>query len=195
LRVGRLKEFWKGNVIALGLASGFIEPLESTGIHLTQVAIETLLEFLPDRLSNDTIKKVYNHRMASLYDEVKDFVQLHYWLSKREEAFWRDAREAPLSSALVERLELYEDCGWIDGLRSDGFQETSYYHILSGSGRLPRRPSALSLATDPNRTQEVLQQILQQNESMLAQLPLHREMLDWVHTAGPDDGMPSGRLV
>lgn len=195
LRVGRLKEFWKGNVIALGLASGFIEPLESTGIHLTQVAIETLLDFLPDRRSNATLSKVYNQRMVSLYDEVKDFVQLHYWLSKRDEPFWVDARSVPLSSSLIERMDLYDECGWIDGLRSDGFQETSYYHILSGSGRLPRRPNALSLTTDPGRTQDVLQQILEQNESMLVQLPTHREMLDWVHSANPSDGLPPGRLV
>lgn len=195
LRVGRLKEFWKGNVIALGLASGFIEPLESTGIHLTQVAIELLLDYLPDRRSNESLKAVYNQRMGSLYDEVKDFVQLHYLLSKREEPFWRDARQAPLSAPLTARLELYDECGWIDGLKSDGFQETSYYHILTGNGRLPRRPASLSLANDPNRTQEVLQQILQQNESMLAQLPAHREMLDWVHSVEPNQGLPSGRLV
>ena len=194
-RVGRLKEFWKGNVVAIGPASGFIEPLESTGIHLTQVALELLMELLPDRRSDDSMRNAYNKRMTSLVDEVKDFVQLHYALSRREEAFWQDARKATLSSALTERLALYDECGWIDDVRSDGFQETSYYHILTGNGRLPRRPSALSLANDPNRTQAVLQQILKQNEEMLAMLPLHREMLDWIHTAGQVDPLPPGRLI
>ncbi len=195
LRVGRLKEFWKGNVVAIGLASGFIEPLESTGIHLTQVALELLMELLPDRRSDDSIRNAYNKRMTSLYDEVKDFVQLHYALSRREEDFWRDAREASMSSSLTERLALYDECGWIDDLRSDGFQETSYYHILTGNGRLPRRPSALALANDPNRTQAVLQEILKQNEEMLAMLPLHREMLDWIYSAGQVDALPPGRLI
>lgn len=195
LRVGRLKEFWKGNVVGIGLASGFIEPLESTEIHLTQVALELLMELLPDRLSNDSLRNTYNNRMTSLYDEVKDFVQLHYVLSRREDDFWRDAREASTSSSLTDRLALYEDCGWIDDLKSDGFQETSYYHILTGNGRLPRRPSALALANDPNRIQTVLQEILKQNEEMLAMLPLHREMLDWIYSAGQIDLLPPGRLI
>ena len=195
LRVGRLKEFWKGNVVAIGLASGFIEPLESTGIHLTQVALELLMELLPDRRSDDSIRNAYNKRMTSLYDEVKDFVQLHYALSRREEDFWRDAREASMSSVLTERIALYDDCGWIDDLRNDGFQETSYYHILTGNGRLPRRPSALALANDPNRIQSVFQEILKQNEEMLAMLPLHREMLDWIYSAGQVDALPPGRLI
>lgn len=195
LRVGRLDEFWKGNVVAIGLASGFIEPLESTGIHLTQIAIELLLELLPDRRSNDALRNAYNRRMADLYDQIKDFVQLHYALSRREEDFWRDARAVAMSPSLVERLELYDECGWIDGLRGDGFQETSYYHILTGNGRLPRRPSAMSLSNDPDSTQAVLQQILAQNEQMLAQLPLHREMLDWIHAAGQADSLPSGRVI
>jgi tryptophan halogenase len=133
--------------------------------------------------------------MTSLYDEVKDFVQLHYALSRREEDFWRDAREASMSSSLTERLALYDDCGWIDDLRNDGFQETSYYHILTGNGRLPRRPSALALANDPNRIQSVFQEILKQNEEMLAMLPLHREMLDWIYSAGQVDALPPGRLI
>lgn len=195
LRVGRLEEFWKGNVVAIGLASGFIEPLESTGIHLTQIAIEALLELLPDRRSDEVLQHAYNKRMVELYDQVKDFVQLHYSLSRREENFWKDARATSMSSSMQERLALYDECGWIDGLRADGFQETSYYHILTGNGRLPRRPCALSLAMDSNRTQEVLQAILKQNEEMLAQLPLHREMLEWIHTNGQTDAMPEGRLI
>ncbi|MEK0427316.1 MAG: Flavin-dependent tryptophan halogenase RebH [Planctomycetota bacterium] len=195
LRVGRLQEFWKGNVVAIGLASGFIEPLESTGIHLTQVAIELLLELLPDRRNSEALQTAYNRRMADLYDQVKDFVQMHYALSRREETFWKDARDVAMSPSLVERLELYDECGWIDGLRSDGFQETSYYHILTGNGRVPRRPNALSLSNDPERIQDVLQQILAQNEQMLAQLPLHREMLDWIHTKGQSESLPTGRLI
>jgi hypothetical protein len=60
---------------------------------------------------------------------------------------------------------------------------------------LPRRPSALALANDPNRIQSVFQEILKQNEEMLAMLPLHREMLDWIYSAGQVDALPPGRLI
>ncbi len=182
MRVGRQQHFWKNNVLAIGLAGGFLEPLESTGLHLTQVGIELFLELFPQGTHWSPLRDQYNRRMVSLYDEVRDFVQLHYWLSQRQhEPFWQAARETPLSGSLKRRLEIYDDCGMLDQLQPEAFSETSYYHLLTGCGRLPRRVSTLAMSTNSDQVAEIMQAIRQQNDAVLRELPLHEAILDHIH--------------
>lgn len=160
LRVGRQTTFWKANVVALGLAAGFIEPLESTGLHLTQVAIELLLELLPDRRSPDILRDAYNRRMTRIFDEVRDFVQLHYLLSgRRDTPFWQDATAAPPSDALLR--------GWRPTTSAAGSRTccprrfptpagstfspaTAAYRGVPRRSRLPRTPSRCSPRSPPS---------------------------------------------
>lgn len=192
LRVGRQTSFWKANVVAIGLAAGFIEPLESTGLHLTQVAIEMLLEMLPDRRSPDLLRAAYNQRMGRIFDEVRDFVQLHYLASgRRDTAFWQEASAAPASDALLGRLDVYDECGWLEDLVPEAFPDTSWFHILAGAGRLPRRPAPLTLAAPPERVQGVLAAILRQNEQAVQALVPHRDLLERIHgSAGEPVAVP-----
>jgi len=198
LRVGRQTTFWKANVVALGLAAGFIEPLESTGLHLTQVAIELLLDLLPDRRSPDLLREAYNRRMARIFDEVRDFVQLHYLLSgRRDTPFWQDATAAAPSDPLVARLAAYDECGWLEDLLPEAFPDTSWFHILAGNGRLPRRPAPLSLAANPERVQSTLAAILRQNERAVQALLPHGELLERIHgpPAETEAAAAAGRLI
>jgi tryptophan halogenase len=182
MRVGRQTHFWKRNVLAIGLSAGFLEPLESSGIHLSQTGIELFLEVFPGGSDWLAPRTHYNRRMSAIYDEVRDFVQLHYALSQRTDtAFWLAAREAPLSSGVQRRLALYDDAGALDQLEPAAFSETSYYYLLSGSGRFPRRASALALSAESTRVQAVLSAINQQNQQALRDLPLHEEFLNLVH--------------
>jgi len=199
LRVGRQTTFWKGNVVALGLAGGFIEPLESTGLHLTQVGIELLLDLLPDRRSPDLLRETYNRRMGRIFDEVRDFVQLHYMLSgRRDTPFWQDATAAATSDALVARLAAYDECGWLEDLLPEAFPDTSWFHILAGNGRLPRRPLPLTLAADLERVQSTLAAILRQNEQAVQTLLPHDEILARIHGQPAESAAAaatSGRLI
>jgi tryptophan 7-halogenase len=182
MRVGRQQSFWRGNVLALGLAAGFMEPLESTGLHLTQVGIEWFLDHFPSIATGSKHADVYNRLMTGLYDEASDFVHLHYLLSKRSDtAFWRAARNTPVSLSLQERLAMYDESGRLGPLMADAFPETSHYHLLTGNDRLPQNVSMMSLAKDPERIKQVLQQIDQQNQMAMRSLPFHEEHLDWVH--------------
>ncbi len=185
LKVGRLANPWRGNVISVGLAAGFIEPLESTALHLTQLAIELFLELFPLRTDNtQQCSEIYNERLGKITDEIKDFVQLHYHLSARDDSeFWRAARNAPISNELQSRLATYETCGWHGDMLGEAFPPESYYFLLSGNDRYPRQPSAVSLSCDPERIGQVLQEILDQNSKVMRELPLHEELLDWVHGA------------
>ncbi len=187
LRVGRQQNFWRGNVLVLGLAAGFMEPLESTGLHLTQVGIEWFLDHFPSIAIGSKHPDVYNRLMTRLYDEVSDFVHLHYLLSKRSDtAFWRAARNTPVSTLLQERLAMYDESGRLGPLMADAFPETSYYHLLTGNDRLPKNNSVMSLAKDPERIRQVLQQIDQQNQTVMRSLPFHEEHLDWIHPAASE---------
>lgn len=186
LRVGRQAEPWVGNVLAVGLAAGFVEPLESTALHLTQVGLERFLELLPDSRSEAVCRDIYNRTLTRALDEVRDFVQLHYHLSEREDSeFWQAARRAPISATLESKLAGYDACGWLGDLLPEAFPETSYYFLLSGNQRLPARPSGLAALAPPARLQEALKQILAQNERACRELPLHEEVLDWVHGGAP----------
>lgn len=183
MRVGRQSHFWRHNVLAVGLSAGFLEPLESSGIHLSQTGIDLFLKLFPTGRDWSALRQHYNQRMAAIYDEVRDFVQLHYALSQRDDtAFWVAAREAPLSSPLTHRLDLYDDAGMLDLLAPEAFPETSYYHILTGNDRLPRRASALALAADAEQVRSILDAIRQQNDAALRDLALHEELLKRIHT-------------
>ena len=140
IRVGRRTQFWKRNCVSIGLASGFIEPLESTAIHLIQRAVMLLADHLPDQRIDAPLRDAFNEKLGREYDEIRDFVLLHYIINGRSESFWRDAREVTLPDRLDEFLALYDVCGLVDPHRVSLFEEASYHYIMSGCGRLPARP-------------------------------------------------------
>jgi tryptophan 7-halogenase len=181
IRIGRRTNFWLRNCVSVGLASGFVEPLESTGIHLIQRAIMLLVEYWPDRTFNDALRHAYNARMAALYDEVRDFIVLHYVLTRRDDPFWRDARNVPLPDTLRESLALYEENGRIETPRLQLFPETSYFFILSGNGRLPRRPIIEAEAAPAGEIWHILDRIRQDNRDFVARMPPHAAFLAELH--------------
>lgn len=185
IRVGRRANFWVRNCVAVGLSSGFIEPLESTGIHLIQHAVRLLAAYLPDCTFNDALRRAYNAAMAAAYDEVRDFVVLHYLLSQRDDVFWRDARNVPVPDTLRESLALYDENGRIDNPRLQLFLEPSYFFILAGNGRLPRRPIVEADVAPAGETWHVLDRIREQNRQFAAQMPGHGAYLAELHRKEP----------
>lgn len=181
IRVGRRTNFWRHNCVSVGLASGFVEPLESTGIHLIQRAIMLLLEYLPDRHPDDALRRAYNKRMASLYDEVRDFIILHYLMTQRDEPFWKAARHVPIPDSLRETLDLYDETGRIDNARLQLFPETSYFFILTGNGRLPRRPIIEAEVAPPGEIWQLLDRIRNDNREFVARMPPHLAYLAELH--------------
>ncbi len=181
IRVGRRQNFWLRNCVAVGLASGFVEPLESTGIHLIQQSVMSLVEYLPDLDFNEALRNAYNARMAAAYDEVRDFIMLHYLLSEREEPFWRDARNVPLTDTLREMLALYDESGRIENGRMRVFFEPSYFSILTGNGRLPRRPIPEADGANMAEAGRVLARIRASKEGLAAKMPSHKAVLAELH--------------
>lgn len=110
MRVGRTRNAWVKNCIAIGLSSGFIEPLESTAIHMIDLGIQRLLSYFPDSDFSDAHRNRYNKTMDALYNEVLDFICLHYALGNRTDTqYWIDARtELQVPDRLAENLELWK---------------------------------------------------------------------------------------
>jgi tryptophan halogenase len=137
--------------------------------------------------------------MTRIFDEVRDFVQLHYLASgRRDTPFWQDATAAAASDQLAARLAAYDECGWLEDLVPEAFPDTSWFHILAGNGRLPRRPMPLTLAAAPEQVQATLAAILRQNEQAVQALLPHGELLEQIHGAAASRAAgesEAGRLI
>ncbi|MEV8466140.1 tryptophan halogenase family protein [Fluviibacterium sp. DFM31] len=193
MRVGRRSDFWRGNVIAIGLSAGFVEPLESTGLYFVHRALDLLRTFFPDRSFGAGSRRAFNRHMRESFDEVRDFIVLHYLLNGRNDTdFWRDARSVPLPDSLAQAMDSYHDNGLPDLPTEWVFRDTSYYFILSGNGRLPRRPTRRAELADPTRYLDILAKIDAQNARVLEDLPGHRAYLDWLEAQGRPVGAGTG---
>jgi len=192
MRVGRRQDFWVKNCVSVGLASGFIEPLESTGIFFIQRSLELLTEYFPDRSFDHALLASYNRRMSDIYDDVRDFVVLHYLLNRRDDKpFWRDSKSIALPDSLRARLELYDEIGIVEPVRSTPFRETSWYCILAGGQRLPRRSLPPIYFPEMPEILDLLGKVKTQNAKLAAALPSHRALMEVVH--GPSSGESAAR--
>jgi tryptophan halogenase len=180
-RVGRRTNFWLRNCVSVGPASGFVEPLESTGIHLIQQAIMLLVGYMPDRRFDDALRRAYNTKMAAIFDEVRDFIVLHYILAQRDEPFWRDARNVAVPDTLRESLAVYDETGRIESSRLQLFPESSYFFILSGHGRLPRRLTIEADLAHAGEIWQLLDRIREEGSQFVARMPGHRAFLSELH--------------
>jgi tryptophan halogenase len=181
IRVGRRTNFWLRNCVSVGLASGFVEPLESTGIHLIQKAVKLLIKYLPDRGFSGALRGAYNGEMSDLYDEVRDFIVLHYWLAQRDEPFWRDARNVPLPDTLREKIALYDETGRIETSKRQLFTETSYFFIFTGNGRFPKRMIVEADVASRGEVWQILDRVRAENRDFADRMPGHKSYLDQLH--------------
>jgi tryptophan halogenase len=176
--VGRQTSFWKGNVLGAGTAACNVSPNDCSALSLTQHGIEMFLRFMPDRNRDQLVREQYNLRMTQVAESLRDFEQLRYHLSSREDSeFWMEGRSLPLSDKLVQTLALYFECGFIDDIALPHVTASDYYYILTGNGRLPRRPSGTALGYSSDDANEVLRVIQKQNDATMVNLPLHEDFL------------------
>ncbi|QYE37092.1 tryptophan 7-halogenase (plasmid) [Polymorphobacter sp. PAMC 29334] len=131
---GRRRAAWAGNVVAMGLASGFLEPLESTSIYLVQSAIARLLKLLPGHTTAAAQRREYNRQTDFELEAVRDFIILHYHANRRDEPFWRAVRAQPLPDSLATRIDLYRSTGHIVREHEELFTEVGWLQVLEGQG-------------------------------------------------------------
>jgi tryptophan halogenase len=135
---GRRKLFWNRNCVALGLASGFLEPLESTSIHLVTSGVYHLLEHFPDKDFDQTNIDSYNDELIYENERVRDFIVLHYCLTQRDDTpLWRYCRSMAIPDSLRQRVELYGRTGRIRWRADELFTDLSWFYIFEGLGVRP----------------------------------------------------------
>ncbi|NNU15474.1 tryptophan 7-halogenase [Parvularcula sp. ZS-1/3] len=137
---GIRNKVWNKNVVALGLASGFLEPLESTSIHLIQTAIARLMTNFPDRLFNEHDIEYYNQRTLLEYEQVRDFLVLHYNATQRDDTpFWNYCRTMELPETLKQRMDIYSENGRLYRHDNELFGDTSWFAVFEGQNVRPKR--------------------------------------------------------
>jgi tryptophan halogenase len=136
---GHRAKFWDRNVVALGLAAGFMEPLESTSIQLIQTGLARLVEYLPDMNFDPAVADEYNRVTANEYARIRDFLILHYCRSRRSEPMWEHCRNMAIPDTLAHKIAVWEACGRVPLLSEESYQEPSWVSIFLGNQVLPKR--------------------------------------------------------
>ena len=136
---GRRRKSWVKNCVAIGLSGGFVEPLESTSISLIDDAIAALIKYFPDSDFRPELANEFNRQIAGNYESVRDFIVMHYKLTKRSDSdFWRHCAAMPIPDALQHQIELFRETGRVTILDPHGFEESSFISMLLGLGAVPK---------------------------------------------------------
>jgi tryptophan halogenase len=147
---GRRKQLWNRNVVCMGLASGFLEPLESTSIHLIQVSIQRLILLFPHHRDCEERRREFNRASAAEYEYIRDFIILHYHVNARMgEPFWDACRDMTVPDSLRSRIELFRESAGIFCASEDLFQLSSWLQVLWGQGVRPRSAHPFVEAVSP----------------------------------------------
>jgi tryptophan halogenase len=157
---GRRKKQWNRNCVAIGLSGGFMEPLESTGIHLIQSAIARLVQLFPTRAFRQADIDEYNRQSDVELERIRDFLILHYHQNARaDSAFWKDCRHMGIPPTLRRKLDLFAGDGRIFRENSEMFSEASWLQVMTGQGLWPEGYHALADSYDAGRIAAHLEQV------------------------------------
>lgn len=175
---GHRRQIWKHNCLALGLAAGFIEPLEATAIHLITRGLDFFLRYFPDQECSPALANEYNRRVIGDFEEIRDFIVLHYCATSREDsAFWRHCQQIVPPNSLRERIELFKEQGTLRDGTDELFRATSWQSVFEGMGIRPAKYSPRIENLDYNQIVTSLKTAKQAIQGMVAHLPSHQDFL------------------
>lgn len=193
-QTGRVAEPWIKNCVGIGLSAGFIEPLESTGIHLIQSAVEKLVRLFPGQACDPADTAEYNRQLKPEYEQIRDFIMLHYFATERDDtAFWRSRRHTALPQSLQEKIALFRSKGRIFRRDADLFSEDSWLAVMLGQGIMPRSYDSL---VDRYPLPDLTRQLSRLHQGVLAaaeSLPRHAAILAQINASVPGTRRPAAR--
>ena len=175
---GRRRLFWNKNCIALGLASGFMEPLESTSIHLVQSGLMQLAAIFPDRSFDPADAAEYNRLQIGEYEHVRDFVMLHYHATERDDhPLWRYCAAMPIPDSLAYRKQLFCSSGRVAFYDKELFVEPNWLSLFIGQRCWPRRHDPLADIPSLADTQRHLATLKAQIRDTAEHMPTHEQFI------------------
>jgi tryptophan halogenase len=132
-QTGMRKRAWNRNVVAIGLAGGFLEPIESTSIQLIQSAIQRLLDFFPDRGFSQVDRDEFNRQSRFEYERIRDFIILHYHLNQRTDSpYWLECANMAIPETLRQKMDLYRAHGRVVRVDNELFSEVAWIQVFEG---------------------------------------------------------------
>jgi len=175
---GRRLKAWEKNVVAIGLSSGFLEPLESTSIHLIQTGITKLLALFPAQGFSEPDIAEYNRQSQFEYEDVRDFIIAHYKVTRRtDDPFWDYVRTMAIPDSLQERFDLFRSSGrWFKHGAAELFAEESWVQVLLGQG-FEAKPDPVSQFVSDEEIAAFLNDIAAVNEDVAASMPDHGDFV------------------
>ena len=172
---GQRREVWRANCVAIGLASGFIEPLESTSIHLIQRGTIRLMQMFPAMGIRQSDIDEYNQQAQSEIEHIRDFIVLHYHVTNRDDsAFWRECRTMDIPASLQHRINLFRETGRVFRVPNELFAENSWIQVMLGQGITPQQHHQVADLMGDQELSGFLDTIRQTVNRTVAQLPSHQ---------------------
>lgn len=175
---GKRNKLWQQNCLALGLAGGFLEPLESTAIHLVYKTLVHFIQHFPDRDFDQEVQDGFNLKIDQDYQEIRDFIILHYCTSKRQDsALWRWCQDMPVPETLASKIALFKQRGQIPHSSGQFFSSDSWYAILEGMKIRPNKYHPLLDAFNRQDLARLLDENRQQIRAEVQKMPSHHDYL------------------
>ncbi len=175
---GRREKFWSHNCAAIGLSSGFLEPLESTSIHLIQSHVSRLLQLFPGNKNAAVEREEYNRRCAAEFEQIRDFLILHYNQTEREDSeFWRYCKNMEVPDSLKHKQDLFASSGRIGRDADDLFREASWVQVMLGQGVTPDGYDTMANGLSEAQLSEFLGNVRTLIERAVGTLPTHEQYL------------------
>jgi tryptophan halogenase len=178
-QTGRRVKQWNRNCVSLGLASGFLEPLESTSIHLVQSGIIRLMKLFPSAGIEQSEVDEYNHQSKLEFEYIRDFIILHYYVTQRDDTpFWNYCRTMDVPRTLSRRLKLFQSNGRIFRENFELFFDGSWSQVMTGQRLLPDGYHPIVDMMTNDELRKFLQEIKVSHTRTVAGYPSHQEFLD-----------------
>lgn len=175
---GKRRKQWNKNVVAIGLSAGFLEPLESTSIHLIQLAIGRLLDFFPDSSWDSMLATEYNRLMDLEYERVRDFLILHYHATERDDMpFWNYVRTMPIPESLAHKMDMFRERGVVVNYRDGMFLDASWIAVYLGQRVIPQHVDPLSMQISDTDLNHRFERIRDGCKIAAERIPLHADFL------------------
>jgi tryptophan halogenase len=178
-RTGRRNKAWHKNCVAIGLASGFLEPVESTSIHLAMSGILRLLKLFPQGEIHPSNVDEYNRQTQEEMERVRNFIILHYKATARDDsAFWRYCKDMDIPEALAHRVQLFADTGAVPLQEKELFLVDSWTQVMLGQGIMPTGYHPIVDMMPPEDLRKFLAAIRSHVETSVGKMPSHQAFID-----------------
>ena len=178
-RPGQRQQAWRGNCVAVGLAGGFLEPLESTSIYLIQRAIIRLVQMFPGAGIEPADVTEFNQQTRADIEHIRDFIVLHYQVTNRQDApYWQACRSMAIPASLQHRIELFRETARVFRVAGELFTENSWVQVMLGQGIVPRQHHAVAHLMGDAELSRFLDGIRTSVDQAVSQLPPHQAYVE-----------------